>query len=77
MATASIGISTPISSQLPAIAVLYTLYARACDGGEYRACVELAEAYKDGKGVAKDAARYEALLDRACAAGWDNKRCKK
>jgi TPR repeat protein len=42
---------------------------RACDGGEFEGCRNLAELYEQGQGVPRDAARSRQLLDYACRAG--------
>jgi TPR repeat protein len=50
---------------------------RGCDGGEPLACVELAEAYKKGRGVQESLPKSEEMLDKACTLGWRDKRCRK
>jgi hypothetical protein len=42
---------------------------RACDGGEFEGCRNLAELYQQGQGVPRDPARSRQLLDYACRAG--------
>ena len=47
---------------------------KACDGGIARACVDLADVYDLGAGVAADAGRASTLLDGACGQG-DHEAC--
>lgn len=47
------------------------LFARGCDGGDPRACMNLALAYRSGKGVAKDAKRADRYEARAKELGYD------
>lgn len=42
---------------------------RACDGGQFEGCRNLAELYEQGQGVPRDVARSRQLLDYACQAG--------
>jgi hypothetical protein len=46
-----------------------TLYKSACADGEPDACEEMAEAYRIGHGVPKDAAQTRTYYDRACSTG--------
>lgn len=49
---------------------------KGCKEGSARGCAHLADLYKTGKGVAKDAARAKELYGKACNAG-DDAACKK
>ncbi|NVB78166.1 MAG: sel1 repeat family protein, partial [Kofleriaceae bacterium] len=51
-------------------------FEKGCKEGSARACSGLADLYKAGKGVAKDAAKAKELYGQACNAG-DEKACKK
>ena len=46
------------------------LWSRACDGGDYTGCVELAKLYTSGRGVRVDRDRAQALYKKACDAGF-------
>lgn len=46
-----------------------TLWQQGCDAGSIRDCFEVGIVYRDGEGVAPDAARYLALMARACDGG--------
>jgi hypothetical protein len=46
------------------------LWSRACDGGDYTACVELAKLYTSGRGVRADRDRAQTLYKKACDAGF-------
>ena len=48
---------------------------KGCKVGSARACAGLAELYKAGKGVDKDAAKAKELFGKACNGG-DDKACK-
>jgi uncharacterized protein len=50
-------------------------FEKGCKEGSARACAGLAELYKGGKGVDKDAAKAKELFAKACNAG-DDKACK-
>jgi serine/threonine-protein kinase len=45
------------------------LLQEACDSGELRACVELAQLFERGTGVARDLSRAAALYERGCGRG--------
>ena len=46
-----------------------SLLQDACSDGHGRACSEMAEAYRTGDGVARDAAQMRAYYDQGCTAG--------
>lgn len=63
------GLGTPYNEGSFMLGARY--YTQACDLGSMQACEHLGELYGVGKGVEKDTRKSKALIQKACAGGWE------